>query len=209
MGLSYPAPWRRRLRVLTPWLIVVTVAVLGVYGWRSFRLNTGRDPRIAPYQARVAAYTDESVFCPSCPYCAECDLSFREALRPGDTFRDPERDTGYLRGKVVIVDVFNGVVMPLILELPDDLRPAAPEEVQSAVWLRNSSRGVGTYAGGARAEQGTIELTIVDLAEGLIVGTGTLVGPEPPPFIVGHDPGAPARPSDHEVIAYLSGLPRR
>jgi hypothetical protein len=197
------------MRVVRAVFVLLVVVGLALYAWHGYRRNTGRDPRLARYQALIAAYTDESTFCPTCPYCTECDTSYRKTLQPGDMVPDPEDDPGYLRGKVILVDIFNRWVMPLTPRLAPELVPARPDEVGTVIWIRNGSRGMGTYSGGARALQGTIELTVADLAVPAIVGTGTLVGPEPPPFIVGHNPGIPARPSDSEVLAYIAGLPRR
>ena len=147
MAYSTRPPLYRTMRVLRPVPALPVAAGLAPYARHAYRLDTGRDPHLAPYQARVAAHTDESAFCPTCPYCTECDISYRKTLQPGDVVPDASDDPGYLQGKVVLVDVSDGWVMPLTLDLPDDLTPASPDEVESAVWLRSSDRRVGTYSG--------------------------------------------------------------
>lgn len=86
------------------------------------------------------------------------------------------------------MDTFNRWVMPLTLELTPVLQPSRSDEVGTVIWISSSSRGMGTYSGGARAAQGSVDLTIVDLVDSAIGGTGTLYGPEPPAFVVAHDP---------------------
>ena len=71
------------------------------------------------------------------------------------------------------MDIFNRWVMPLTLELTTVLQPSDLDEVGTVIWIRNSSRGIGTYSGAARAAQGTFELAIVDLVDSAIGSTET------------------------------------
>ena len=92
-------------RVVFLAIFVPMFIFLAIYGAYNYRLNTGRDARIAPFQAHIATYSDKAAICPTCPLCKACDVSYREALVPGDTVPMPQTETGYLQGKVVVVDI--------------------------------------------------------------------------------------------------------
>ncbi len=200
---------KRYNRIVLLAIILPSVIGLTIYAVYNYRLNTGRDARLAPFQAHIAAYTDKATLCPTCPLCEECDISYRKTIQPGQMMPTPQERAGYLRGKAIVIDTFNKVVSPLTLQLPDALRPTQPAEVASVIWMRCTAGMVGRYSSGATANQTACVLTAVDLSAPAIVGVGEVLGPEPPRVITGSNPGSAAMPSDQELIAYIAGLPRQ
>lgn len=90
--------------------------------------------------------------------------------------------------------------------LPEAIRAASYEDVQTVVWVRWSLQNVAQAKKESRY-QVICDLSVIDKAKGLIVGKTTLRGERPPlqepgmPFTVG------SRPS-REIGDYISELPR-
>ena len=54
------------MRRLFSMLFTLILIGLVIYGWYNYRLNTARDPRLAPLQARLTDYYDKGAVCPTC-----------------------------------------------------------------------------------------------------------------------------------------------
>jgi hypothetical protein len=189
-------------------IMLPTLAGLVIYAAYNYRLNTGREARMAPFQAHIATYLDKAAVCPTCPLCLACGRSYRDALVPGQNVPTPQLEPGYIRGKAVLVNLGDASISPLTLDLPAELRPETPEEVSSAVWFNCVLVEVGTYSRGGGAYQESCELTIIDLATQVVVGGKTMSGSAP----ANTNFGSQSRYGSDvmgDIVEYLAGLPRR
>ena len=131
----------------------------------------------------------------------------------------------YLKGKVVVLnrlryDMLNsqdwrqvepGKVADLHFALPDALEAASPEEVQTIVWLGCDPETTGRYRSGTRAIKFDCDITVVDRARDVVIGTRHVEGGDPPKTISCNscpEQVAGQLPFD-DVLTYLEGLPRR
>jgi len=114
---------------------------------------------------------------------------------------------GYIKGGVVLVE---DKAIPLWnASLPRSLRAAAPDDVGTVVVIKASWHKVGKYSGGEPALQDVWKITVVDLAQGKIVGRALLRGDHPPVvanIAAGENYGPPPW---NELLAYLKKLPQR
>jgi hypothetical protein len=85
-------------------------------------------------------------------------------------------------GKAVMVDVNQRKLDYMQESLPDDMRAATPEEVTTVVQLRYTEQTVGEYTGGGRALKVTCNVTVVDRASRVVLGTASFTGEDPPQF---------------------------
>jgi hypothetical protein len=83
----------------------------GVARLARIQAQHGSCPPPRPYEARIDAYTSET--------------SHRTTVQPGDMVLDPEDDPGYLRCRVILVDISIRGIMPPTLDLPPEL-PRVP-----------------------------------------------------------------------------------
>ena len=107
------------------------------------------------------------------------------------------------------------VAVELYRSLPDSLRAAGPDEVQTVVLLDYGWNYWGTYhnqvAGNAgNAYVGTCVVTVMDRKSRLVVASTTLESPERPPTekLTAMEWYGP-QPGDEEIVKYLQGLPTR
>jgi len=107
-----------------------------------------------------------------------------------------------------VVDIREQLVTRQMLDLPAEIKPATPDEVESAVWVDCTWALVGTYTRGGGAYRRHCELAVVDLTVPAIVGGKSLSGSQPWITNVGSQDQYGSDLAD-EVIAYIAGLPRR
>jgi hypothetical protein len=89
-------------------------------------------------------------------------------------------------GKAVMVDANQRKLDYFQESLPDDLRAATPAEVATVVQLRYTDQEVGRYVGGGRALKVTLNVTVVDRASHVVLGTASFTGADPPQFTSAH-----------------------
>lgn len=123
-----------------------------------------------------------------------------------------------VRGKIIMI-ADGGRVSPLIVYLPDNLRPATPEEVGTIAYVDCRNQDVGSYVSendrskevGVGMQQ-VCNVTLVDRLSGDYIARQTFFGGAPPEKIEAR-PGEYARRtasvSEGEILGYLRGLPRR
>jgi hypothetical protein len=115
----------------------------------------------------------------------------------------------YVKGKVIPVSVADREVDWLYYDLPDDLRPAAPDQVGTVVWLRWDKVKVGQYGNnGGDANVQTCDVTVIDLAARRVVDQRRFVGGEPPQSSRRGSSASGSKPTE-PIVAYLKSLPRR
>lgn len=129
-------------------------------------------------------------------------VSSVEVYRPGSG-----RPEGYIKGRVVLLE---GKRLSVWHEdLPVRLRALNPDDVGTAVLVKEHDRKVGKYSSGEPAWQTVWRVTVVDLAKGKVVGRALLSGDYPPTVAdiqAGENYGPPPW---EDFVAYLKKLPRR
>lgn len=116
----------------------------------------------------------------------------------------------YTRGKIVPVDSkANKIDGAVLLALPDDLRPADPDEVATIAWEECDTYPVGSYGGKGSAYQWQCKITVVDSAEQLVTShSNTLKGSDPPSTSKNGTSQTGSRPTQ-EIVDFLKSLPRK
>jgi hypothetical protein len=158
----------------------VLIVLVGVGTWYAVRTA-----RRAPFRAQMASYlaAPTGVANPNVP---------RQGAR-----------------KMVVVDVQDKDVDGLHFDLPDDLRAATPDEVNTVVQLRWNQAAVGTYSSGGKGYQWSCSATVIDRATQTTIGSQQFAGSPPPQSYYGK-PGE-SRSGDKptpQVLAYLRTLAR-
>jgi len=117
---------------------------------------------------------------------------------------------GYVRGKIVTVEIDSRRVDSLFLHLPEELRAVRPEEVETIVWLKWHQQEIATYTDGSRAFKHICDVTVIDRSRGVIVAQKTIWGESP--IVSKYSGGAQdfygARPTQ-KILDYLIDLPRQ
>jgi hypothetical protein len=110
-------------------------------------------------------------------------------------------------GKAVMVDTAERKLHYFQESLPDDLRAATPAEVTTVVQLRFTDQEVGWYVGGGRALKVTCNVTVVDRASHVVLGTASFTGADPPLVTSAH-PGEDVRGTlpVKDIIDFLKQL---
>ena len=117
--------------------------------------------------------------------------------------------TGYVSGKVVLVDVEARSVPNFQGHLPPKLRATSPAEVGTVVLIKESWRKVGSYSGGVPAMACFWKVSVVDLAKRKVVARVELRGDDPP-FVVEVSSGENYGPAPFdELKTYLKRLAPR
>jgi hypothetical protein len=110
-----------------------------------------------------------------------------------------------VKPKILPVDVTGKKVDWLYYDLPDPIRPATPEEVQTVALLHYNEVVVGSYTNGGKAYRRTCQVRIVDLATKTVVAESTFQGGEPPKTIRNSSSGYGSYPTE-QVVGYLKSL---
>jgi hypothetical protein len=178
------ARYRKKARFanMVPLLIIVGIfAILGI----GFVVNqTVRGVQSDPFKNNLAEYTNTG--------------SFKEQVGA----------TPYIKGKIVVVNKADIKVDDPYFDLPEDVKAVKPEEVGTIVWVTYDPRLVGRYTNGAAGYQYTATVTVIDKANGTIVGRSSFTGSEPPSTKKGSGDAYGSKPSD-DIKNYLLGLPRK
>ena len=94
---------------------------------------------------------------------------------------DPPLEEGvHIRGRAVVADVTEGLVLPLTFELPDDITPSTPEEVGTVIQIERFLEETGTYDDRTPAYRQNALVRIVDLGFECVIGETFIQGGEPP-----------------------------
>lgn len=165
-------------------VIVIGLCVGGYFGVRSIiRANT-----VAPFNKQIASYVGNGV------------------PGPGPA-NNPNKGTGKIKGKVIPIDMTANTVDYIYFDLPDELRPAKPEDVGTVVLLQWGKNQVGTYTGGSAAYQQTVQVTVLDKDTRDIIGQQSFSGSMPPQRKKSSESGTGSKP-ETEVINFVKALPR-
>jgi hypothetical protein len=117
-----------------------------------------------------------------------------------------------LRGKLIVLDTncFDKTEFdPLTFDLPKEIRPDAPEEVQTVAWLSYQDKTVGKYTDGTRAIQSECYVTLVDRATTKVLYRGVILGGLPPDrVVVGISGDARGSSPEPAVLNFLGDYPR-
>jgi hypothetical protein len=114
-----------------------------------------------------------------------------------------------VKGKILPVDVEKKEVDWVYFDLPDEVRPAKPEDIGAVALLRWGKNLVGNYNNNPSnpAYQQTVQVTVVDQNTKTILGQTSFAGSMPPQKKKSSESGTGSRP-DAEIINYLKGFPR-
>ena len=118
--------------------------------------------------------------------------------------------SGYLKGKVLVVELDRYKLDDAHFSLPVSIRPKKPDDVGSVVLTRRARFKVGTYTDGAAAYKHRCEVAVIDVSLNRLVATTVVFGTEPPQTKHANrkSPGEGSRPV-REVADYLIRLERK
>ncbi|HNV21998.1 MAG TPA: hypothetical protein PLB67_01495 [Candidatus Hydrogenedentes bacterium] len=121
---------------------------------------------------------------------------------------DPPLEEGvHIRGRAVVADVTEGLVLPLTFELPDDITPSTPEEVGTVIQIERFLEETGTYDDRTPAYRQNALVRIVDLGFECVIGETFIQGGEPPGEKPKKGPGL-GEPPDGQIPALVAEVPR-
>jgi hypothetical protein len=159
----------------------VVVLVLNLFIW------PGREDALEPFEAYLDEYSNIPVHEP------------KEVLQ-----------RSHLVGKVITINKRTRKIDRSVYhELPEKYRATNPEEVETVVWLTRGKYVAGIYkTSGAKAYVHTLDVTIIDKANGTIIGKKRFSGSGPPRIkAVGISDWHSSKPTAQEVADYIEGLP--
>ena len=140
-------------------VIVIGIIVASFFGIRSIiRANT-----VAPFKNDLNAYLKLGAAGPARP--------------PGPVATVV---TGKNRGKIIPVDVKDNAIDYVYFDLPDELRPAKPDEVATVALVSWGKVEYGKYSNGSIAYRQDCNVRVFDKATGAEIAATYLEG-EPPP----------------------------
>ncbi len=123
-------------------------------------------------------------------------------------FLDPPiRNDAHIRGRAVVVDVTDHVVLPETFDLPPDIAARAPDEVGTVIQVERLLEHVGVYDDQSPAYRQNALVRIVDLGYGYAIGEAFIRGDDPPEEKPGDGPGF-GDPPDQQILALVEYLPR-
>ena len=176
---------RNPVALLLKGLIVSVVwGVIAVGVWMYLGDEWGPKGNTAVFAADLDVYT--------------FDFPFLEPSLGGDV---------HIRGKAVVVDVTDHVVLPETFDLPPDIAARAPDEVGTVIQVERLLEHVGGYDDQSPAYRQNALVRIVDLGYGCAIGEAFIVGGDPPEEKDGDGPGFGDSP-DEQIPALVEGLPR-
>lgn len=114
----------------------------------------------------------------------------------------------YLIGKILPVNKSTKAIDLLYFELPNDLRAASPEEVETILWVECEGKVVNTYTDGAEARRIDCVLTIINKASNTMIVQTTFRGEPPPGSKSGSGDRSGSRPTE-DMVKYITTLPRQ
>ena len=157
-------------------------AVVGIYfGWQA---------RQAARQAPFMAHMDE--------YLAQPTGKLNDAIG------------GYVRGKVITINVDTKAIDDLYLSLNSKYQPNSPEDVGTVVWLKYGEHDVAALTNGGKTYAVTCDVTVIDLAQSVIVAEKQFTGDDP--IVADHAPEGQnfvGPKPDEQVDQFISGLPQK
>jgi hypothetical protein len=110
------------------------------------------------------------------------------------------------RGGVVPIDTKEKRVDRLYFELPKNLRAASPDAVATVVWLEWREEQVGQYAEGVPSCIERCDVTVIDKAQGVVIGKKQFKGGDPSATIKKNlSKGVGPRPYK-EIVDYVASL---
>jgi hypothetical protein len=115
---------------------------------------------------------------------------------------------GYIRGKIITIDIENRKIDNFWLHLPTDMIAASPDEVGTIIWLKWDQSIVGRYTNGKNAYQISCLVTIIDKLLGTKVDEKKFWGSPPPSKVISTNTGVGSRPNS-EIAEYIESLPRK
>jgi formylglycine-generating enzyme required for sulfatase activity len=125
-----------------------------------------------------------AIFAPSAETARERAFEGRLGEFLSESGLGPAAETGYVRGRVLVLDKETGTIDPVFHLLRPDLRARTPEEVGTVVWLVWKPVRVDAHDKGAEPPRGayvqTCQVTVVDKAVGAYVGKKTFRGDDLP-----------------------------
>jgi hypothetical protein len=177
-------------------LLILLVIALGVGGFFGIRYLV-RQGELSAFTNRLAEYTAPP----------QKEAQTEPNPQGGPPFANPQR--GYVKGKVIPVDLANQKIDWFYYDLPDDLKARTPEQVGTVVWLEWGERKVGQYGtSGGGAFVRTCNVTVIDHAQRAIVGRHYIEG-GPPPTTSRRGASQYGSYPTEGIVNYLRGLPRR
>jgi hypothetical protein len=173
--------------------VVAVVFLLLCAGGLSWSISDGiakrrareeaQDKYVAPFVARLAEFT------PQAP--------------------EPDLQPPYRRGKVIPINVAaRKGVDGILLDFPEALRPNAPDDVGTIVWLKWGEQAFGKYSDGMLATVITCRVTVIDKSKNTIIAEQDFVGGPPPQKRQHLEPCTGASPAG-EIIGWLANMPAR
>jgi hypothetical protein len=119
----------------------------------------------------------------------------------------PLKDGVHIRGKAVVVDLTEEVVLPTTFELPAEIAAEEPLEVGTVIQVKRVLEEVDEYDDGSPALRQDALVRIIDLGLECAIGEALVKGGNPPETKDGEGPGFGNAP-DHLIPALVAGLPR-
>ena len=171
----------RRYQVL---ILVIVLAVLivpgAIYIIRDLRKGQSEEREIAPFASHI------------------------------DEYLTPPKQSAVVnqkgRGAVVPIDTKEKRVDRLYFELPSTLRAASPDVVATVVWLAWREEQVGQYAKGVPSCIEWCDVTVIDKAQGVVIGKKQFKGGDPPATLKKNlTKGVGPRPY-REIADYVASL---
>ena len=118
---------------------------------------------------------------------------------------------GYIKGKVVLLDLKEKVIDSINSDLRNDMRATTEAETGTVVWLDWREELVGNYSSGGGGYVYTCRLTVIDLSIPAKVAVRSFRGSDPPSYVTSQFYGQDHygdKPSE-KIISYLESLPKR
>ncbi|HEY8563763.1 MAG TPA: hypothetical protein VIL74_25515 [Pyrinomonadaceae bacterium] len=162
-------------------LVLWLAAVLAVscFAYYSYQKTKGFENRIAEDARNLSALTNQFAFSPSAP----------------------REKNGAIKAKILPLDAKNRRLDDLYHALPDDLRPATLEEVNTLLWLDCGLKEVWRYDDGSPGFRQTCNAYLIDRNTSKRIGLEEFPGEMPP---LKKEPGSEPVPGKVAPAAYIA-----